>query len=90
MVSCLIRVMKAGAFFTGLFFLKDTGHVNPLSVARMDSKSTWAIVSRLFRRHDFVLILIITLLTQFEGTCLEAALPLLLVQEQVLFFCRLC
>lgn len=83
LLTIIINLNVAGAFFTGLFFLRDSGHVHSSVGSDDDGLSVSKILIRQFRKHDFLLVLLITLLTQFEGTCLEAALPLLLVQEQV-------
>jgi Na+/melibiose symporter-like transporter len=80
-VTCLAAsLIAAGAFVTGLFFLKDTAQAGPPSVAA--APAVWTVVKSLLRKRNFLLVLVITFLSQFEGTCLEAALPLLLVEEQ--------
>ena len=93
-VTCLAASLIAGgAFVTGLFFLKDTSQTQTMgasaatgaasaAAAAAGTQSMWLIIKRLLRKRNFLLVLLITFLTQFEGTCLEAALPLLLVQEQ--------
>jgi DHA1 family tetracycline resistance protein-like MFS transporter len=85
-VTCLAAaVVAGGAFIAGLFFLRETGPSSSASETRKPNvfaSGVWRVVAGLLVKRNLLLVLLATLLTQFAGTAMEAALPLLLVGEQ--------
>ncbi len=83
-ITCLAAALIAGAACcAGLFFLRDTGQAGPTRPPAF-AGGVWKTVWGLLRKRNMVLVLIVTVLTQFVSTAMEASMPLLLVQEEKL------